>query len=121
MIHAEKNGGFIMTSDRDPHVRIDVDTEWAPDGMVSIAAGPNAASEATLTLGELCELIVLLQKTATHLRNETGTAPPKEVTIRPSTAGPVIAGLLTLQDQFMLSEEGAATLAQLQSAFPSEE
>lgn len=70
MISPEKNGGFIMTSDRDLKVRIDVDTEWAPEGCVSISAGPNAASEATLTLSELNELIENLQKTAKALRQE---------------------------------------------------
>lgn len=70
MIHSEKTGGFIFTSDRDPRVRIDVDTEFPPEGMVSICAGPNAASEATLTLSELNELIANLQLTAKAMGRE---------------------------------------------------
>ncbi len=64
MITAEKTGGFIYTSDRDARQRIDVDTEFAAEGMVCITAGPHAASLAELTLSEFREVIARMTETA---------------------------------------------------------
>lgn len=64
------NGGFIFTSDRDQRQRIDVDTEFPPEGMVSICAGPHAASQATLTYSELREVIEKLTETANWMERQ---------------------------------------------------